>query len=101
MPVESYSVITTEKEYNEEKYIDLLSSSSKTENLKMLFVPSQVLENLYDVIYHQDEPFGELSTVAQYMIFRKIKDETDVKVVLSGHGADEVLMGFEILFHVF
>jgi len=94
MPVESYSVITREKEYSEEKYIDLLSRSSKTENKKMFFVPSQVLENLYDVIYHQDEPFGGLSIVAQYMIFKKIKDETDVKVVLSGQGADEVLMGY-------
>lgn len=94
MPVESYSVITREKKYSEEKYIDLLSSFSKIENKKMFFVPSQVLENLYDVIYHQDEPFGGLSIVAQHMIFRKIKDETDVKVVLSGQGADEVLMGY-------
>ncbi len=94
MPIESYSVITSEKEYSEEKYIDLLSSSCNTKNRKMLFVPSQVLENMYNVIHHQDEPFGGLSIIAQYMIFRKIKDETDVKVVLSGQGADEVLLGY-------
>jgi len=39
MPVESHSVITSEKEYSEEKYIDLLSSFSKTANKKMFFVP--------------------------------------------------------------
>jgi len=93
-PVESYSVVTREKKYSEEQYIDILTTRLSIPNKKLFFTPTHVLDNLYNVLYHQDEPFAGMSIVAQYMIFNKIKSETDVKVVLSGQGADEVLMGY-------
>jgi len=93
-PIESYSVVTKEKEYSEEKYINILTQKLGVPNRKLYFLPSQVFENLPIVLYHQDEPFAGMSIVAQYMIFNKIKQETDVKVVLSGQGGDEVLMGY-------
>jgi len=41
-----------------------------------------------------DEPYNSLSILAQYSIFKKVK-ERDIKVVLSGQGADEVFLGYD------
>jgi asparagine synthase (glutamine-hydrolysing) len=91
---ESFSVISKEKKYSEEKYIDIFSKQKNIINKKLLFEPDQVLQNIDQVLYHQDEPYLSLSVVAQYLIFKKIKTETDIIVVLSGQGGDEILMGY-------
>jgi asparagine synthase (glutamine-hydrolysing) len=92
--LESFSVISRDKKYSEEKFIDILINENKLKNKKLDFNADAVLESLDKVIFHQDEPFAGFSIVAQHLIFEKIKNETDVKVILSGQGGDEVLMGY-------
>lgn len=91
---ESFSVIAHEKKYSEERFIDLLVRETKIKNKKLHLEPGAILSHMNEVIDHQDEPFGSFSIVAQYAILKKIKDETDITVVLSGQGGDEVLMGY-------
>lgn len=43
--------------------------------------------------YHQEEPFGSASAFAQYKVFELAKEQ-DVKVLLDGQGADELLAGY-------
>lgn len=90
----SYSVISNESKYSEEKFIDIMAREDFVNNKKLTFRPELVLNKLDQVIYHQEEPFGSLSIVAQYLIFEKIKRDTDITVVLSGQGGDEILMGY-------
>lgn len=49
--------------------------------------------SLDDLLWAQDEPFGSMSIFAQYCVFKKIS-ETNIKVVLDGQGADEMLAGY-------
>lgn len=44
-------------------------------------------------MHHQEEPVGSASAFAQYMLFRLAAD-TQVKVLLDGQGADEILAGY-------
>lgn len=90
----TFSIISAEKNFTEEKYIDILSREKKITNQKLTFTNDSVLSNLDNVIYHQDEPFGGFSVIAQYNIFELIKKHTDIVVVLSGQGGDELLMGY-------
>lgn len=48
---------------------------------------------LNDVIYHQDEPFGSASIVAQYAVMQLAK-EKNVTVLLDRQRADEQLAGY-------
>lgn len=50
-------------------------------------------EELQNLLVAQDEPFGSLSIFAQYCIYKKIH-EANIKVVLTGQGADEMLSGY-------
>jgi asparagine synthase (glutamine-hydrolysing) len=90
----SYSVISNDSRYSEEKFIDIIAGKKYVNNRKLTLKPELVLNKLDEVMYHQEEPFGSLSIVAQYLIFEKIKKETDIIVVLSGQGGDEILMGY-------
>lgn len=90
----SYSVISNDSRYSEEKFIDIIAEKKYVNNRKLTLKPELVLNKLNEVMYHQEEPFGSLSVVAQYLIFEKIKNETDIIVVLSGQGGDEILMGY-------
>jgi asparagine synthase (glutamine-hydrolysing) len=90
----SYSVVSDHKKYSEAGFINLLVKEKGIENYQLSLEPEKMLGMLDKVIEHQDEPFAGMSMVAQYQIFQKIKQETDVTVVLSGQGGDEILMGY-------
>ncbi len=92
--LETYSVISEDSRFSEEKFIDILVKGSGIKNRKLLYHHEDALNSIKDVIYHNDEPIGGFSIVAQYNIFKKIKKETDIVVVLSGQGGDEILMGY-------
>ncbi len=92
--IETFSVVAKDKRYSEEKFIDILVERKQIKNHKLYFEPEMVLKNIYKVVYHQDEPFGGLSVVAQYSILKEIKEISDVIVILSGQGGDEILMGY-------
>ncbi|MDQ3190547.1 MAG: asparagine synthase (glutamine-hydrolyzing) [Bacteroidota bacterium] len=91
---ESFSVISKEKKFNEEAFVDILVQQKQITNKKLLFNSEMVLSSFDKVLFHQDEPFLNFSVIAQNLIFEKIKSETDIIVVLSGQGGDEILMGY-------
>lgn len=93
----TYSVISENKKYSEEKYIDVLIKERKINNKKILFKFDDINSfagYLDKVLYHNDEPFGGLSAVAQFMALEALKKHSDIIVVLSGQGGDETLMGY-------
>jgi len=91
---ESFSVVSRHREFSEEPFIDILSRSNGIVNKKLFFDSPDVLKTLDEVMAFQDEPFASFSMISQYEIFRKIRREAGITVVLSGQGGDEVLMGY-------
>ena len=94
-PLESFSVVSENAEYSEERFIDILCRASGIANRKLVFRQPDVLADLENTLDHSDEPFGGLSVIAQYKMFEMIKRETDLTVLLSGQGGDEVLLGYK------
>ena len=90
----TFSIVSDDEEFSEESFIDELVRSAKIPNQKIPFNSDDVLGKLNEVIYYQDEPFGSFSIIAQNLIFEKIKQYTDITVVLSGQGGDEIMMGY-------
>lgn len=92
--LKTFSVISDDKKFSEEKFIDILINEKNIQNQKLRISEDIILKNIDKVIYHQDEPFGSFSVIAQYSIFEEIRKNSDIKVVLSGQGGDEILMGY-------
>lgn len=65
--------------------VDLVIVDGSVENVK---------KNIEEVIRVQEEPFGSLSIILQYLLMQKAK-EMNCKVLLDGQGGDESLLGYE------
>lgn len=60
----------------------------------------ELLQDLEDLVYTQDIPFGSTSIYAQYRVMRLARDN-GVKVVLDGQGADELFTGYAPYYRAF
>ncbi len=97
----TYSVVSEQKKYSEEKFSDLLARENFLKNQKLFISHQNILSNFQSVLYHQDEPFLNFIVVAHYTILQKIKNETDIIVVLNGQGGDEALAGYLRFFYFY
>ena len=93
-----FSAVSRDKKYSEEKFVDILIKEAKIHTKKIFLEPKLAWEKLDEVIFHNDEPFGGFSVVAQNQILELIKKETDIVVLLSGQGGDETLAGYRKFF---
>jgi len=91
--IESYSIVSENGIDDEHRHINILAKTG-LKNRQIVFACGDVLQELDRVLEHSDEPVGGFSVVAQYKLFHSIRQDTDVTVLLSGQGGDEVLLGY-------
>jgi asparagine synthase (glutamine-hydrolysing) len=91
----TFSAVFKEQEFSEKRYIDKF----QTDNIKLeknfIYPDAKLLvENIDELIYTQEEPFRSLAVFSQYEIYKYIKENSNVKVLLNGQGADEIFTGY-------
>lgn len=96
----TFSACTHVKKYNEKNYIDDVLSEIDAESHFIYPDPPEDLALIDKIIWHQDEPFGTTSILAEWSVF-KLAKKHGVKVTLDGHGADESLAGYHKFFFVY
>lgn len=94
----NYSVISSNKDVSEEKFVDYLVEHNGINVKKINFDSINPWESVDKVIWHHDEPILSLSTIAHYKMLEILKKESDIIVVLSGQGGDESLAGYNKYF---
>jgi len=77
---------------DEFEYSDQVVERFKTRHHKYLIPNSEVLKRLPEAVTNMAEPMVGQDAVAFYLLGERVADE--VKVVLSGQGADEVFGGY-------
>lgn len=90
----TFSIISDEKKFSEEKFVDILIRDSNIINEKIRFKSDAIMKNIDEVIYHQDEPFGSFGTIAHFTMLEHLKKKSNIVVILSGQGGDELLLGY-------
>jgi len=88
----TFSVVFTDKRFDESRYIDEIVNVTGVDSHRTEPAPDQLWDDIDRLIWVQDEPFGSLSIYAQYCVMRLARK--NVKVVLDGQGADELLAGY-------
>jgi asparagine synthase (glutamine-hydrolysing) len=78
---------------DEKKFIDSVVAMSGAAPTYVMLKPEDVFADAEAIIRAQDEPYGSTSIHAQYNVF-KAACERNVKVMLDGQGADEILGGY-------
>ena len=91
-PDKTYTIGYDLPRYNESNYAKDLAEKLNIQNKQKIITKEEYMEVLDKVLYHMDEPASDPAIVALYFV-SKLASE-DVKVVLSGEGADEFFGGY-------
>jgi len=92
-PDRTFTVGFNFNNFDETVYAKELSEMLKIKNTSKLISGDEFIDSLEDVQYYSDEPHANLSAVPLYHLARLARQ--DVKVVLSGEGADELFGGYQ------
>jgi asparagine synthetase B (glutamine-hydrolysing) len=76
---------------DERHYANLVAKSNHTE---ILITPQDFIDNFDEMLRHIRPPYQGMGTFGQYMVGKFIADNTDLKVILSGEGSDELFGGY-------
>ncbi len=90
----TFTVGFDDKKYSEISYAEDLSKKINTININKVISKEEYFKNLSNIMYYMDEPLADPSAIALYFV-TKIASQ-NVKVSLSGEGADEIFGGYNI-----
>ena len=78
---------------DESKWARLVSDQTGAEWFTVFPSKTELFDDLEDLVYTQDFPFGSTSIYAQYRVMRLARDN-GIKVLLDGQGGDELFGGY-------
>ena len=90
----TFTVGFADKQYDETDYAREFSQHIGVKNFAYRITPEEYWANLGKIQYHMDEPLADAASVALYFVNREASRQ--VKVCLSGEGADEFFGGYNI-----
>ena len=93
-PVRTYTIGFEDPRYDEAQNARLLAAAIGVDNRVKIVSADEYFASVGDVQYHLDEPLANPSANALFFLSKLAAE--DVKVVLSGEGADEMFAGYNI-----
>ncbi len=91
-PNKTYTIGYDISKYNESDYAKDLTSRLNIKNTSKKIGKEEYMQNLSKIMYHLDEPTSDPAAISLYFVAKLASK--DVKVVLSGEGADEFFGGY-------
>jgi len=96
--LKTFSAVFPGFEKDESKYIQSVVSNFGLANFQTQPTALDLITDFEKLCYHQEEPFQSSGIFAQYKVFELAKHH-EVKVLLDGQGADEILAGYPRYIH--
>ncbi|BAX82621.1 asparagine synthase (glutamine-hydrolyzing) [Labilibaculum antarcticum] len=90
----TFSIAFDDAEYDESTYQREMVDQIKSDHYTLNINNKQIDAAFPDAIYHTERPVFRTAAVPLYLLSQKVK-ENDIKVVLTGEGADEILWGYD------
>src|SRR5262249_19601657 len=91
-PIRTFSVGLPDTDSNELDWARLVARSVRSMHREVVVSPGEYFDALPRLIRREDEPIAFTSSVPLYFVSRLAAE--DVKVVLTGEGADELFLGY-------
>ncbi len=96
--LQTFSAVFPGFKNDESSFIDLVTKDLNIQNHRVTPTAHDLINDFEKLCYHQEEPFSSSGIFAQYKVFELAK-EKQVKVLLDGQGADEILAGYPKYIH--
>ncbi len=91
-PLRTFSVGLPDADANELGYARLVARAVGSVHRDVVVSPTEFFGALARLVWHEDEPIAFPSSILLYFVSRLARE--DVKVVLTGEGADELFLGY-------
>ncbi len=91
--ISTYSIGFDNKSYNELSHARLTADFNNTNHHELVVRPQNIMNLLTKLVNYIDEPLGDYAILPNYLVSKFAGQ--DVKVALSGAGADEIFGGYE------
>ncbi|MFC1505213.1 asparagine synthase (glutamine-hydrolyzing) [Thermodesulfobacteriota bacterium] len=90
----TYSIRFEDPEFDESDYQIAMNSFIDTENEEVIIDYKKINDNTLDAVYHFERPVFRTAGIPLFLLSRLVRSK-DMKVVLTGEGADEILFGYD------
>ncbi|MBN1599793.1 MAG: asparagine synthase (glutamine-hydrolyzing) [Bacteroidales bacterium] len=93
--LQTFSIGFVEKDFDETIYQQEVSEYLKTQHTGFKCTNQEIAESFSDVVWHTEIPVLRTAPTPMYLLSKKVR-ENNIKVVITGEGADEMLGGYNI-----
>ena len=91
----TFSIGFKDKTFDETAYQEEAAQFFRTNHTAFTCTSSEIAENFAEAIWHTEFPILRTSPIPMFMLSKKVR-ESNIKVVITGEGADEFLAGYNI-----
>lgn len=91
----TFSIGFRDKDYDETSYQEEAAKYFKTNHTAFTCTSLEIAENFAETIWHTEFPILRTSPIPMFLLSKKVR-ESNIKVVITGEGADELLAGYNI-----
>ena len=91
----TFSIGFTEKDYDESSFQNIASDYFKTEHSSIVCGPNDIADIFKEVVWHSETPLLRTAPAPMSLLAKSVQDQ-NIKVVITGEGADELLGGYNI-----
>jgi len=91
----TFSIGFKDETYDESSYQQEAAGFFKTNHTAFTCTSDEIADNFAEAIWHTEFPILRTSPIPMFMLSKKVR-ESNIKVVITGEGADEMLAGYNI-----
>ncbi len=95
--IKTFSMVFPGEKLDESAYIKEVVEATKVEAHEVSPTTEDLMKDLKDLVWTQEEPFGSLSIYGQYKVM-ELAHKYGMKVLLDGQGSDEMFAGYFIYY---
>jgi len=93
--LKTFSIGFSEKDFDESSYQNTAVKYFDTEHASIECSPQEIADNFKEVVWHSEAPLLRTAPSPMSLLAKNVKDH-NIKVVITGEGADELLGGYNI-----
>lgn len=91
----TFSIGFTEKDFDESSFQNIARDYFNTEHSSVTCSPKDISEHFKDVVWHSEAPLLRTAPTPMSILAKSVRDH-NIKVVITGEGADELFGGYNI-----
>ncbi|HLV39810.1 asparagine synthase (glutamine-hydrolyzing) [Xanthomarina sp.] len=91
----TFSIGFTEKDFDESSYQNIAAAYFNTEHSSVTCSENDISNHFKEVIWYAEAPLLRTAPTPMSLLAKSVKDQ-NIKVVITGEGADELLGGYNI-----